>query len=94
MDILTETRPLSKIRPNLFQLPTGHVIGYGAILAPGGLGYCFTCNEPDCDHVATVDEDWLAGGHSVEEDIPFDGMIFASAADLWTDDYGLAEVTL
>lgn len=66
MNSITETRPLSKIRPNLFQLPTGEVIGYGAILAPGGLGFCFNCKAADCQHVVTVDEDWLAGGHSVE----------------------------
>lgn len=96
-NIIIQTEAVVKIRPNLFQLPTGHVIGFGPILAPGGLGYCFTCNEPDCQHVETVDEDWLAGRHSVEDDeaIPFeDEMIFASSADLWPDDYGLAEVTL
>lgn len=87
-NIIIQTEAVVKVRPNLFQLKTGEVIGFGAILAPGGLGYCFTCNEPDCQHVATVDEDWLAGGHSVEE------MIFASSADLWPDDYGLSEPTL
>lgn len=66
MDIIATEQPISKVRPNLFQLPTGQVIGFGAILAPGGLYYCFTCNGPECQHVQAVEEDWLAGRHSVE----------------------------
>ena len=80
-DILISSETIVKIRPNLFQLPTGEVIGFGAILAPGGLGYCFNCKAADCQHVVTVDEDWLAGRHSVEQ-------------ALCPDDYGLREPTL
>jgi hypothetical protein len=85
-NIIATKATVRKIRPNLFQLLTGEVIGFGTILVPGGLGYCFTCNEPDCRHVVTVDPqgglaepcaDWLAGRHSV-----------------LVDDYGLPEPTL
>lgn len=98
-NIIIEVQQFSKIRPNLWQARDGSVIGFGAILAPGGLYYCFTCSADDCSHVATVDEAWMAGEDSAE--IPFDGMtpdepleygddgelVFASSADLWPDDY-------
>lgn len=67
-NIISAQIQICKVRPNLFQLTTGHVIGYGPRLAPDGLGFCFTCGGGDCSHVATVDEDWLAGGHSVESE--------------------------
>lgn len=52
-----------KIRPNLWQV-NGHVIGYGALLAPTGLYFCFTCNGPGCQSVQVVDEAWIAGEDS------------------------------
>lgn len=73
MNIILKEVPFVKIRANVWQLATGHVVGYGPLTAPGGLYYCFTCAADDCQHVATVDEAWMAGGDSAE--IPFDGSI-------------------
>lgn len=102
MNIINSNQTISKIRSNLWQVADGAVIGYGAILAPGGLYYCFTCSADDCPHVGTVDEAWVAGEDSAE--IPFDGMVdepldydneelvFVSGAGLFAEyDYGLSE---
>lgn len=67
-NIINQTEPIVKVRPNLWQAGDGAVIGFGAILAPGGLYFCFSCNTADCPHVATVDGEWLAGRDSVLED--------------------------
>lgn len=61
--ILNQSGAVVKIRPNLWQV-NGHVIGYGAILAPTGLYFCFTCNGPECQGVQVVDEAWIAGEDS------------------------------
>lgn len=101
-NIINAPAQISKLRPNLWQAPDGAVIGYGALLAPGGYYYCFTCNTTDCKHVRPVDEAWLAGEDSAE--IPFDGyvedepleyteddeLIFASGIE-WPEEYGLVE---
>ena len=58
---IIEVKSIVKIQPNLWQLPTGAVIGYGALLAPGGFYFCFTCNTAECEHVTTVDEAWITG---------------------------------
>lgn len=102
MNSIIETKAFSKIRPNLWQARDGSVIGYGAILAPGGLYYCFTCNGPQCQHVETVNEAWVAGEDSAE--IPWNGSVpdeplgfdddeltFVSGAGMFPDDYGLSE---
>lgn len=100
MTILTEQNQTVKIRPNLWQLPSGAVVGYGALSSPNGLYYCFTCNVADCQHSRTIEARWLSGEESAEE-IPFDGsmpdddeLLFASSADLFPDDYGIEEPTL
>lgn len=99
--IIATQSAFSKLRPNLWQARDGSVIGFGAILAPGGLYYCFTCSADGCQHTASVDEAWLSGRDSAE--IPFDGMIdealdyneddeltFVSGAGMFTEaDYGL-----
>lgn len=81
-----------KLRPNLWQALDGAVIGYGTLLAPGGLYYCFSCNTADCEHVEPVRGAWESGRESVvDEPLQFDGeeLIFASSADLWPDDYAI-----
>lgn len=89
MNTITSNEPIVKVRPNLWQAADGAVIGFGAILAPGGLYFCFTCNTAECGHAASVDEAWISGDDSAEDEL-----IFASSADLWPDDLGLAEPTL
>lgn len=84
MSIINSNQTISKIRPNLWQLDTGHVVGFGAILAPGGLYYCFTCNGPQCQHVATVNEAWVAGEDSAE--IPWNGSVPDEPLDYSEDD--------
>lgn len=104
--ILNQSGPVVKIRPNLWQV-NGHVIGYGALLAPTGLYFCFTCNGPECQSVQVVDEAWIAGEDSAGDSIPFDGMvpdeplayddeelIFSSGIEWPEAEYGLPEPTL
>lgn len=95
-NILIANNRISKLQPNLW-LASGHVIGYGSLLSPGGLYYCFSCNRADCSQTQVVNEAWASGQDSAEQPIPFDGyveddegMLFASSADL----YGLNEWTL
>lgn len=67
MNSIIATQPtIRKLRPNLWEAADGAVIGFGAILAPDGLYFCFTCNGPECEHTQAVNTEWLAGGHSVE----------------------------
>lgn len=73
MNSLTQVLPKrnTQLRPNLWQTTTGAVVGYGAMLAPNGLAFCFTCGTDECSHVQQCDEAWLAGRDSQE--IPFMG---------------------
>lgn len=99
-NIITSQEQIVKIRPNLWQLDTGHVVGYGPLTAPGGLYYCFNCKTAGCQHIATVDTAWVAGEDSAE--IPFNGvtdeplgfegdeLTFVSGAGMFAEaDYGL-----
>lgn len=69
----------TQIRRNLWQTPEGAVVGYGAMLAPGGFYFCFTCNASDCSHIKASDEAWMKGEDSAE--IPFDGSMPAGSGD-------------
>lgn len=106
--IVAQANKIAKIRPNLWQAPDGAVIGYGALLAPAGFYFCFTCSTDECRHVQAIDEAWLAGDAECSaERIPFDGsvpedepldfdgdeLIFASGIE-WPDEYGLSEPAL
>lgn len=82
MNIINSNQTISKIRPNLWQLDTGHVVGFGTILAPDGLYFCFTCSADNCPHVETVSEAWVAGEDSAE--IPWNGSVpNARPSRLW-----------
>jgi hypothetical protein len=55
----------TQVRHNLWLTSTGAVVGYGPILAPNGLTYCFTCGTDECTHVQQCDDAWQAGTDSV-----------------------------
>lgn len=94
-----------KLRPNLYQLPLGQLVGFGQREAENGISWCYNCQESECQHVTALTEAWL-GGMSVDANtIPFngetpaddsdpDGMIFASSAGLFPDEYGIEEPTI
>lgn len=74
-----------KIRPNLYQMPHGQLVGFGQREAENGISWCYNCSEPECIHVEAIAEAWL-GGMSVEAQ----SILFNREAD----DYGLQEPTL
>ena len=92
--IATESK-IGKIRPNLWQSADGAVIGFGAILAPNGLYFCFTCNGPECEHTQAVDAEWLAGGRdSAKSDaIPTAWWAVNGGADAMSIDRNTGEVS-
>lgn len=66
-NIINQTEPVVKVRLNLWQASDGSVIGYGALLAPGGFYFCFSCGSANCQHTTSVNEAWLAGKDNVLE---------------------------
>lgn len=95
-NIINPTQAPVKLRPNLWIATDGAVIGYGTLLAPGGLYYCFTCNTANCEHVGPVRGEWESGRESVvDEPLAFDDdeLIFASGIEC-ADDYAIEEPRL
>lgn len=93
---------ITRLRPNLYQLPHGQLVGFGPVEAENGLQWCYNCQEPECSHVEAITQAWLDGMSVEAQSIPFngvapeddEGMIFASSAGMWPDDLGLSEPTL
>lgn len=52
---------IRKIRPNLYQLPQGQLVGFGPLESENGTSTCWTCFEPECIHVKAVAQAWLDG---------------------------------
>lgn len=102
MNSILKSQLIVKIRPNLYQLPQGQLVGFGPLESENGTSTCWNCHEAECIHVEAITQAWLEGMSVEAQSIPFngvapeddEGMIFASSADLWPDDLGLQEPTL
>jgi len=92
MNSIQKSQLIVKVRANLYQLPYGQLVGFGPLESENGISTCWTCFEPECEHVEAITQAWL-GGMSVEaHSIPFDGI--APEVEEWADDYALSEATL
>lgn len=76
--IIQRSQLIRKIRANLYQLPQGHLVGFGPLEAENGLEWCYNCQEPDCTHVEAITQSWLDGMSVEAQTATFNGYHTAS----------------
>jgi hypothetical protein len=63
-----------KIRENLYQLPQGQLVGFGPLESENGTSTCWTCFEPECEHVEAIYQTWLDGMSVEAKAMPFNAI--------------------
>lgn len=91
MNSITKSNLIVKLRANLYQLPHGHLVGFGPLEAENGLAWCWNCSEPECIHVEAITQSWLDGMSVEAQSFTFNG--YHTASTVTAPPIALTQVT-